>query len=105
MEFRSHFPFSSLFTKIRSPFLSRIIRALDGCLSNQEGSVFHLVCSKTDWGHRNILRDYFQYLEQLRVDQSRPISGLFIVALLPLIIAGRLYELYERVRARLRESG
>ncbi len=105
LEFRSRFAFSCLFTKIRSPLVSPMILALDRCLHRNEGSVFHIVCSKTDWGHRNIVKDYFKHLDRLRDDPDLRVPWWFMVCLLPLIVLGRLYELYERVRTRLQESG
>ncbi len=105
LEFSSEFAFSSLFTKLKSPVLSRAVCALDRTLRGYEGSVFYVVASKTDWGHRNILRDYFQYVEQIRAEPTPQRSLVFMAGLLPLIVIGRLYEMYERVRSRLRESG
>jgi len=102
LDFRSRFAFSCLFTKLRSHVVARFILALDRVLHRHEGSVLHIVCSKTDWGHRNILRDYFRYAEQIRKETDGRVPGLFVAGLLPLIVLGRLYELYEQVEAKLR---
>jgi len=102
LDFRSRFAFSCLFAKLRSHLAARFILALDRVLHRHEGSVFHIVCSKTDWGHRNILKDYFRYVEQIRQDPQGRVPVLFVVGLLPLIVLGRLYELYERIEGRLR---
>lgn len=104
LEFRSRFAFSCLFPKLRSPLMARFILAMDRCLRRNEGSVFHIACSKTEGGHRNMAKHYFRYLEQLREDPDRQLPGLFVAGLLPLIVLGRVYELYERVRAKLGKS-
>jgi ubiquinone/menaquinone biosynthesis C-methylase UbiE len=102
LEFRSRFAFSCLFSKLRSPALSRAVLALDRTVERHEGSVFHVVCSKSDWGHRNIVRNYVQWVDQLRRAPDERLPFLFVLCLLPLIAAGRLYELYARVVARVR---
>jgi hypothetical protein len=55
-------------------------------------------------GHRNLLKYYFKYLEQWRQDPDQRVPALFLVSLLPLILAGRLYERYQRIRAKLGKS-
>ena len=104
LEFRSQFAFSCLFSKLRSPIMTRIILAMDRCLRRKEGSVFHIVCSKTDVGHRNLLKNYFRFLEKLREDPGQRTPGLILFSLLPLIVLGRAYELYERIRSKLGRS-
>ncbi len=104
LEFRSRFAFSCLFTKLRSPMMARIILAADRLMRRNEGSVFHIVCSKSEMGHRNLLKYYFRFLEQLRHDPDQRMPSLFLLSLPVLIMLGRLYELYERVRARLGRS-
>jgi len=103
LEFRAQFTFSNLFSKLRSPVVSRMILMLDRFMYGLEGSVFHVACSKSDWGHRNILKDYFRYVGLLRSNPRQQASWLFVVGLFPLVVLGRLYELYERVRAKLQE--
>jgi ubiquinone/menaquinone biosynthesis C-methylase UbiE len=98
--FRSRFAFSSLFTKLRSPTMSWAVLAMDRLLGKHEGAVFHFVCGK-EGGHRNLLKNYFRVLEQLKANPEERVSPLFMVALLPLIALGRLYELYQRVRSKL----
>jgi hypothetical protein len=58
------------------------------------------VCGK-EGGHRNLLKNYFRVLEQLKGNPEQRVSPLFIAALLPLIALGRLYELYQRVQSKL----
>jgi len=101
LEFRARFAFSCLFTKLRSAVVGYMILMLDRFLRRQEGSVFHVVCSKTDAGPHNILKYYLQFLEQLRHDPNEGVSKLFGASLLPLIVLVRLYEIYQRIRARL----
>lgn len=100
LEMSSQFGFSYVFAKLRSPVLSRLIVWLDRGLQRKEGSVFHLVCSKTDAGHRALVKDYFRCLEQLRKTPEGLVSGFFILCLLPMIVLGRVYELYWRARAK-----
>jgi ubiquinone/menaquinone biosynthesis C-methylase UbiE len=102
--FRSRFAFSCLFTKLRSPVMARMILAVDRFLHRNEGSVFHIVCSKAEVGHRNLLKNYFQFLEQLRQDPDQQVPAWFLVSLPLLIVLGRLYELYEQIRAKLGKS-
>ena len=102
--FRSRFAFSCLFTKLRSPMMSRIILAVDRLLRRNEGSVFHIVCSKSEGGHRTLLKNYLRFLEQLRRDPDQRMPLLFVMTLPALIVLGRFYELYERVRAKLGKS-
>jgi ubiquinone/menaquinone biosynthesis C-methylase UbiE len=104
LEFQSRFAFSGLFSKLRSPLMARAILAVDRCLRRNEGSVFHIVCSKTEAGHRNLLKNYFQFLDTLKADPDQRLSWPFLAGLLPLIAAGRIYELYERVRSKLGKS-
>ncbi len=104
LEFRSRFAFSCLFTKLRSPVMSRIILAADRLVRRNEGSVFHIVCSKSEMGHRNLLKYYFRFLEQLRHDPDQRMPSVFLLSLPVLIMLGRLYELYERIRMRLGRS-
>jgi len=104
LEFRSRFAFSCLFSKLRSPLIARVILMVDRCLRRNEGSVFHIVCSKTEGGHRNLAKNYFRFLEQLREDPDQRLPGLFLASLLPLIALGRAYELYERIRAKFGKS-
>ena len=99
VHFRSRFAFSCLFTKLRSPMLAQAVLAVDRFLSRNEGSVFHIVCGK-DGGHRNLLKNYFRVLDQLKAGPSQRVSQLFIVVLFPLIAIGRGYELYQRVRSK-----
>jgi hypothetical protein len=101
IDVRSRFAFSCLFSKLRSPRMARLVLAMDRCLSRNEGSVFHIVCSKTEVGHRNLLKNYFQFLDTVRADPDQRLPWLFLAGLLPLIVAGRIYELYERVRSKL----
>lgn len=104
LDFRSRFAFSCLFSKLRSPRMARLVLAMDRCLHRNEGSVFHIVCSKTEVGHRNLLKNYFQFLDTLRADPDQRLSWLFLAGLLPLIVTGRIYELYERVRSKFGKS-
>lgn len=104
LDFRSRFAFSCLFTKLRSPMMSRIILAMDRLLRRNEGSVFYIVCSKSEMGHRNLLKYYFRFLDQLRHDPDQRVPGFFLMSLPALIMLGRLYELYERIRAKLGKS-
>lgn len=104
LDFRSRFAFSCLFSKLRSPLMARMVFAMDQCLHRNEGSVFHIVCSKTEVGHRNLLKNYFRFLEELREDPDQRLPWLFLVSLFPLIVLGRVYELYERIRAKLGKS-
>jgi len=102
--FRSRFAFSCLFTKLRNPMMARMILTVDQFLRRNEGSVFHIVCSKAEVGHRNLLKNYFQFLEQLRQDPDQQVPAWFLVSLPLLIVLGRLYELYEQIRAKLGKS-
>jgi len=104
LDFRSRFAFSCLFSKLRSPSMARLVLAMDRCLHHNEGSVFHVVCSKTEGGHRTLLKNYFRCLDMLQADPDQRLSWLFLAGLLPLIVAGRIYELYERVRSKLGKS-
>jgi ubiquinone/menaquinone biosynthesis C-methylase UbiE len=101
LDFRSRFAFSCLFAKLRSPFMARLVLAVDRLLRRNEGSSFYVTCSKAEPGHRNLLKYYFRYLERLRQDPDRHVPGLFVMSLFPLIVLGRLYERYQRIRARL----
>jgi ubiquinone/menaquinone biosynthesis C-methylase UbiE len=100
VHFRSRFAFSSLFTKLKSPVIASAVLAMDRLLARNEGAVFHVVCGK-EGGHRNLLKNYFRVLDQLKAGPSRSVSPLFMVALLPLIALGRCYELYQRIRSKL----
>ena len=100
VDFRSRFAFSCLFTKLRSPMMAWVVLALDRLLSRNEGSVFHFVCGK-EGGHRNLLKNYFRVLHQLKTGPDQHVSSLFMMALFPLIALGRCYELYQRVRSKL----
>jgi ubiquinone/menaquinone biosynthesis C-methylase UbiE len=104
LHFRSRFAFSCLFSKLRSPTVSRILLAMDRLLRRNEGSVFHIVCSKSEGGHRNLMKNYVRFLEQLRQDPDQRVSSAFLMALPALVVAGRVYELYELVRAKLGKS-
>ena len=104
LDFRSRFAFSCLFTKLHSPMMSRMILAVDRLLRRNEGSVFHIVCSKSEGGHRTLLKNYLRFLEQLRRDPDQRMPLLFVMTLPALIVLGRFYELYERVRAKLGKS-
>lgn len=104
LDFRSRFAFSNLFNKLRNPILAQAMLSVDWILRRNEGSVFHIVGSKVGMGHRNLLKCYFQYLDQLRKDPDQKMSGLFVPSLLPLIVIGRIYEFYERVRSKLGRS-
>ncbi|TLY39407.1 MAG: class I SAM-dependent methyltransferase [Nitrospirae bacterium] len=104
LDFRSRFAFSCLFTKLHSPMMSRMILAVDRLLRRNEGSVFHIVCSKSEGGHRTLLKNYLRFLEQLRQDPDQRMPGAFLVILPALIVLGRFYEFYERVRQKLGKS-
>ena len=104
LDFRSRFAFSCLFTKLHSPMMSRMILAVDRLLRRNEGSVFHIVCSKSEGGHRTLLKNYLRFLDQLRQDPDQRMPGAFLVMLPALIVLGRFYEFYERVRQKLGKS-
>jgi ubiquinone/menaquinone biosynthesis C-methylase UbiE len=104
LHFRSRFAFSCLFTKLRSPLMARLTLAMDRLLHRNEGSVFHIVCSKSEVGHRNLMKYYFRFLEQLHQAPDQRVPALFLASLLPLIVIGRCYELYEQIRAKLGRS-
>ena len=104
LDFRSRFAFSCLFTKLHSPMMSRMILAVDRLLRGNEGSVFHIVCSKSEGGHRTLVKNYLRFLEQLRQDPDQRMPGAFLVILPALIVLGRFYEFYERVRQKLGKS-
>lgn len=102
LHFRSCFAFSCLFTKLRNSILSSVVLGIDNLLKRNEGSVFHIVCSKTDAGYRDLLKTYFRFLEQLHRDPAQRTSWSFLMILPALIMLGRIYEIGRRVKAKFR---
>ena len=52
LDFRSRLRSRACFQSCAAPH-GRMVLAMDACLHRNEGSVFHIVCSKTEVGHRN----------------------------------------------------